>query len=74
MKVSEAARQYEECMAGDNGCLVDECPLSKAMTLVIGDLSEEFGEMVWKIEGCSLMGRFEDWLRNKKPGKPYPAG
>jgi hypothetical protein len=71
MRLSEAAKQYEECTKESGPCLVKDCPLSKEMTIKIGSLSEEFGQMTWKVEGCTLMGLFEDWLKNKKPGKPY---
>ena len=71
MKLSEAVKQYEECMNPPGPCLVKDCPLHKDMVLKIGDPSDEFGQMTWKIGGCSLMGRFEDFLKNKKPGEPY---
>lgn len=73
MKLSEAVKQYEECMGKDNerGCLVKDCPLNSRMRLTIGDSYDVTGGFIWTIGGCTVMSLFEDWLKNKKPGRPY---
>jgi len=71
MKLSDAAKQYEECMKEGGPCLVKDCPLHGDITLKIGNPSDEFGTITWRVEACSLMGRFQDWLKKKRPGKPY---
>lgn len=72
MKLSEAVKQYEKCMSQDSGCLVDNCPLHKDMEIDAGCLHDEKGQLTWRIGGCTVMGIFEEWLKRKKPGKPYP--
>jgi len=72
MKLLDAVKQYEECMNGDSGCLVENCPLHKEVKIVSGAPYDEYGSFVWKIGGCSLMGAFEKWLKSKRPGTPYP--
>lgn len=76
MKLSDVAKQFEECMEEGGPCLVKNCPLSQEITIKIGDKGDEFGQITWRVEGCSLMGRFQDWLKNKKPGELYqlPGG
>lgn len=69
MKLVDAAKQYTKCMSQDYGCLVENCPLRGKMRLEIGVSDDEDGGMTWRIEGCALMTRFEDFLKNKKPGK-----
>ena len=70
MKLTDAAKQYEKCMYYAGPCLVKDCPLHKSMTLEIGNPSDECGRIVWEIGGCSLMGRLEEFLRDKKAGTP----
>lgn len=71
MKLSDAAKQYEECMKEGGSCLVKNCPLQQEIPVKIGDKGDEFGQLTWRVEGCTLMGRFQDWLKKKKPGTPY---
>lgn len=70
MKLGEAVKQYETCMKGDFGCLADNCPLLQQISLAIGEPTDIDGAIRWKIGGCSLMSRFEEWLKRKKPGTP----
>jgi len=71
MRLSDAAKQFEECMKAGGPCLVKDCPLAKEITVKVGDQDQEFGQITWRLEVCSLMGRLQDWLKNKKPGEPY---
>lgn len=70
MKLSDAAKQYEECMKEPGPCLMRNCPLYKEISIQAGSPDAEWGQLTLKIEGCSLMGRFSDFLRKKKPGEP----
>lgn len=77
MKLSEAVKCFEECMGPDNadgagGCLYENCPLHEDVLITSGEISDEVGEITWRIEGCSLMGKWEDLLKDKKAGTPYP--
>ncbi|MCK9435725.1 MAG: hypothetical protein M0Q12_00790 [Synergistaceae bacterium] len=69
MKLSEAVKQYEECMRNRTDTVdCGTCPLFGMMRLDIGDPHDETGGITWTIQGCSIMGIFEKWLKNKKPG------
>jgi len=73
MKPSEAAKCFEECFGPDNangagGCLYDNCPLHEEIEIVVGDRSNETGQITWKIEGCSMLVAFEDQLKDKEAG------
>lgn len=73
MKLSEAAKIYEECMKGTNLAPLKDCsgcPLYKFMTLDFGEKHDAHGKLTWKIQGCSMMAFFEQWLKTKKPGQP----
>ncbi len=77
MKFSEAATRYEECFGqgnsdGGGGCLYEDCPLHKIVVITAGAPDDEQGEITWRVEGCTLMGQFEEWFKNKKPGTRYP--
>ena len=77
MKLSEAVKCYEECFGEDNskgagGCLYDNCPLHEEIEIAAGYPSEEGGQITWKIEGCSLLGRLEEQLKDRVSGVPYP--
>ena len=77
MKLSEAAKCYEECFGPDNaegagGCLYDNCPLHEDVQITSGSPDDEEGQITWRIEGCSVLSRFEDWLKDKTAGTPYP--
>jgi len=72
MKLSDAVKQYEECMSQDAGCLVQNCPLHLTVSIASGEPYDETGQHIWKISGCSVMGAFERWLKYRKPGKRYP--
>lgn len=71
MKLSEAIKQYEECMKDPGPCRVKNCPLHKEVILKMGGPSDDYGSITWKLGGCSLMGVFEDFLKNKRSGEPY---
>jgi hypothetical protein len=71
MKLSDAAKHYEECFGPENpdfGCLYDNCPLHKNIRITAGVPYDEGGEIAWRIEGCSLMAKLERWLKGRKPG------
>ena len=77
MKLSEAVKCYEECFDLDNsdgagGCLYENCPLHEEVTVISGDPSDVDGQTTWKIGGCSLLSKVEEWLEDKTPGVPYP--
>ncbi len=67
MKLSDAAKQYEKCNP-PGPCLLRNCPLHKYVRISISGPDAEWGSLTWDIEGCLLMGKLEDFLRNKKPG------
>ncbi len=73
MNLMEAVKQYEECMKGPGYCLMEPCPLHKKIKIDAGDVSDEKGELTWRVEGCTLMAMFERWLKNKKPGVKVDA-
>ncbi|MBA7694061.1 hypothetical protein ES703_102663 [subsurface metagenome] len=77
MKLSEAVKCYEECFGpansdGNGGCLFENCPLLDDVEVNAGGTSEEEGQITWKIEGCSLLSKVEEWLKDKKVPQAYP--
>ena len=73
MKLSEAAKCYEECFGEENsegagGCLYENCPLLEDVEITAGDISDDHGQITWRVEGCSLLGRLEEFLKDKTPG------
>lgn len=77
MKLSDAAKRFEECfeldnLHGDGGCLYNNCPLHDNVEITSGAPYDEEGQIIWRIGGCTLMSNFEKWLKKKKPGTPYP--
>jgi hypothetical protein len=79
MKISEAAKQWEECFSPENsdasgGCLFKNCPLIKKIKIETGDKSDETGAITWHVEGCTLFALLEKWFKKQKPGTLYPEG
>lgn len=77
MKLSEAAKCYEECFSeanneGAGGCLYENCPLHEQIEITVGGPDDEYGQITWMAEGCSLLGKLEESLKDKIPGVPYP--
>jgi hypothetical protein len=77
VKLSEAVACFEKCFSPENndgsrGCLYENCPLHDEFTIVAGAHFDEEGQITWKIGGCSLLAMFENKLKRKKAGTPYP--
>jgi Zn-finger protein len=74
VKVSEAAKYYEDCMEHPEIADCENCPLYKILTIKIGEgFGSDGGSITWKIQGCSLVDVFEQWLKDKKPGTPIDS-
>ena len=71
MKLSEVAKQYEECMEKLGPCLLKDCPLKENITIRIGDLSDEGSEITWKVNCGSLIGKIDAFLKKETIGEAY---
>ena len=71
MKLSEAAKQYEECMENLGPCLIKDCPLKENITIGIGSLDDEGSKITWDINCGSLMGKIDEFLKKKKVREGY---
>jgi hypothetical protein len=69
MKLSEAAKQYEECMENLGPCLIKDCPLKENITIRIGNLNNEGSEITWNVNCGCLMGKIDEFLKKKTLGE-----